>query len=124
MNRKFKIDLFELAFLAETCIPPRPIARTMFWFDLCDVYYHEMSNNERLQMFQFLKDKINLENEDCRYFFARYNPLNQYRVSCFYMGKAQEVDCFRFNEKYHTNKQQTINEQYIKKVIRLSEATQ
>ena len=27
----FEIDFFELAILAEACIPPRPIARAMFW---------------------------------------------------------------------------------------------
>jgi len=43
MDRRFKIDFLELYFLAEACIPPRPIARAMFWDDLCDKYYHEMT---------------------------------------------------------------------------------
>jgi len=34
----FQIDFFELAFLAEACIPPRPIARMMFWQHLTDYY--------------------------------------------------------------------------------------
>jgi hypothetical protein len=119
MERKFKIDIFELYFIAESCIPPRPIARAMFWDDLCDKYYHEMTSSERLKMFTFLKDKINLENEDCRYFFARYNPLNQYEVDCFFNGKADTHLAFRWNEKYQMNKTQSINENYIKEIRKI-----
>ena len=43
---EFKIDFFELAFLAEACIPPVPIARAMFFADLSDKYYHQMTQEE------------------------------------------------------------------------------
>lgn len=57
---KFEIDFFELLFLAEVCKPPRPIARAMFWQDLCDKHYHTMSENERLKMYDFLNKDLNL----------------------------------------------------------------
>lgn len=113
----FKIDFFELMFLAEVCIPPRPIARAMFWGNLCDVHYYAMSEEEKIRAFEWLQPKLDLENEDCRLFFARFNPKNQYLVSCFHNGKAEEIQCFRFNEKYHTSKNQSVNEQYIKSVV-------
>lgn len=117
----FTIDFFELMFLAEACIPPRPIARTTFWYDLCDKHYHKMSQDERERAFDWItkKDGFNLENEDCRHFFARYNPKNQFRVKCFYEGKAQKVDAYRFNERYHTARNKTINEEYIKEVEKI-----
>jgi len=70
-------------------------------------------------MFEFLKDKINLENEDCRYFFARFNPLNQYEVDSFFQGKADTHLAFMWNEKYQMTKTQSINEQYIKEVRKI-----
>lgn len=116
----FTIDFFELLFLAEVCVPPRPIARAMFWDSMSDVHYHKMSDNERLRMFTFLKPKLDLENEDCRYFFARYNPLNQYMVSCFHNGKAEEIHCFRFNEQFYTSKNSHVNPEYIKSATKFT----
>lgn len=113
----FTIDFFELLFLAEACIPPQPIARACFFENMSDVHYHQMSIDERFRMFEMIKPKLNLENEDCRYFFARYNPKNQYLVSCFHNGKADEIHCFRFNELYHTSKNRSVNPQYIKSAI-------
>ena len=115
----FKIDFFELMFLAEVCIPPRPIARAMFWENLCDVHYHSMSEDEKVKAFEWLKPKLDLENEDCRLFFARFNPKNQFLVSCFHNGKAEEIQCFRFNELYHTAKNCSVNPNYIKSANRI-----
>jgi hypothetical protein len=116
---EFKIDFFELMFLAEACIPPRPIARAMFFQDMSDKYYHQMTDNERNRAFEWLtkNDYFKLEEEDCHLFFARFNPKNQYKVSCFHHGKAQEIDCFRFNDKYHTSKNTSVNEEYIKSAV-------
>ena len=110
----FTIDFFELAFLVEACIPPRPIARSMFFDDVSDKHYHKMTNEERQRLFDWISPKLNLENENCRYFYARFNPKNQYLVSCFYEGEAQELECFRFNERYHTSKNKFVNSEYIK----------
>lgn len=51
---KFKIDFFELLFLAEACIPPSPIARATFWQNLTNVYYEQMTDNERSRLFSFM----------------------------------------------------------------------
>ena len=109
----FNIDLFQLAFLAEACIPPQPIARHSFWYELCDMHYHKMTDDERLLIFEWISTKLDLNDEECRYFFARYNPENQYVVATSINGKVQKLQAFRFNENFQITKYQTINEDYI-----------
>jgi len=115
----FKIDFFELMFLAESCIPPAPIARTTFWHDLCDVHYHKMSKQQRAKCFEWIKQKLDLHNEECRYFYARFNPLNQYSVKFFFQAKAQDIEVFRFNDKYQVSRYVSINEDYVKAVDKI-----
>jgi hypothetical protein len=116
----FKIDFFELMFLAEVCIPPTPIARAVFFENLSNIYYNQMSDDERKRAFEWITKKENFKlashEEDCQLFYARFNPDNQYRVSCFYNGKREVHDCFKFNNKYHISKTTSICEEYIKSV--------
>jgi hypothetical protein len=78
----FKIDFFEFAFLVEACIPPKPIARTMFWRDVINVYYHEMSTSERDRLFEWITEDSNFDitDKDAKWFYDRYNPDNQYVI--------------------------------------------
>lgn len=77
---RFSIDFFELMFLAEACIPPVPIARACFWESLINDHYHQLTSDQRKQMFHCItrNPKFDIENEDCQWFYARYNPDNQY----------------------------------------------
>lgn len=82
---EFKIDFFELAFLAEACIPPRPIARTMFWQHLTDVYWEQMTEDQRDHLFDWMNMNENYKrsletNEDTKMFHARFDPDSQYMV--------------------------------------------
>lgn len=117
---KFCIDFFEFIFLLESCIPPTPIARALFWERSIDELYHVLTENEKEKAFKWITQnhRFDQSNEDCRLFYARYNPLNQYQVKCFYDGKAQVVDCFKWNDKYHVSKTKSVNEEYISEVIR------
>lgn len=112
------IDFFELAFLAESCIPPRPIARASFWDRLINEIHGQLSINERQRLFNWItkNDLFNKENEDCQWFYARFNPKNQFNVSCFYNGKASTIQCFRKDDKYWTSKTRSVNEEYIKSI--------
>lgn len=110
---EFKIDFFELAFLAEACIPPVPIARAMFFNDLSDKFYGQMTQDERNKLFEWLSPKLDLTNEDCQHFFARFNIFNQYRVKTTYNGRTDEIYAYKFNNKYHVTKSKSINEDYI-----------
>lgn len=115
---KITIDFFELAFLAETCIPPRPIARVMFWHRLINDIYYQLNDGERQNMFEWMQrsSSFDLNNEDCQWFFARFNPKNQFEVSCFHRGKAEAIQCFKRDDKYWTAINTSINQDYIKSV--------
>lgn len=115
IKKPFKIDFFELMFLAQVCIPPVPIARAMFWQDLSDIHYHEMSQSERKRMFDFIvnQDNFTLENKDHDYFFCRFYKFNQYSVEC--EGMKGSIKVFKYEGKYHKSENTSINDAYILK---------
>jgi len=119
-NTRFTVDFFELMFLAESVIPKRPIARSMCFDDFSEKHYHKMNSNQREQFFNHVQEctGFSLENEQCRHFYARFNPKNQYVVSYFYEGKVDDVLCYRFNEEYRITKNKFISSKYIKNVVR------
>jgi hypothetical protein len=115
---KFQIDFFELAFLAEACIPPRPIARSMFWKDLTDKFWHQMSEGERIHLFEWLQlncgYKDSLEKQaDTQIFHARFDPNNQYIVKTNLKGNEEEHRTFKMGDIYYTNTNSSIVEEYI-----------
>lgn len=114
----FTIDFFELAFLAEACIPPRPIARAMFWQSLTDRYWYEMTEGERIHMFEWLQKSWVYEEslekeEDTQVFHARFNPDNQYMVKTNYNGNEEEHRTFKMGERYYIKRNTSISEEYI-----------
>ena len=119
------IDFFEFSFLVEACIPPRPIARTMFWQDVIDKYYHRLSQNERDRLFDWINrcDSFNYNldsNEDCQLFNARFDKNNQFLVHTFFGGEEKIIEAFLLDGKYHTSKTTSINEEYITKIEKLN----
>ena len=116
---KFEIDFFELAFLAEACIPPVPIARASFFADLSDKYYSQMTQDERNRLFEWISPKLDLTDEDCQHFYARFNEKNQYKVKTTYNGETKEQNAYLFNGEYHVSKNQFIDEKYIDSVTPL-----
>lgn len=119
---KFTIDFFELSFLAEACIPPRPIARSMFWYDLIDKHYNIMSVSERNRLFEWIQKNSNfdLKNEDCQWFYDRFNPDNQFDVHTDFKKKKEVVECFKHNDKYYIKRNTFIAEEYIDRVDKSS----
>ncbi len=112
------IDFFELAFLAEACIPPRPIARMMFWQNLTNVYWNNMTEGERAHIFDWLNKNPwypeSLEKEDeTKIFHARFDPDNQYMVKTLYEGKEEEHRAFRLNDRFYTGRTKFIADEYI-----------
>jgi hypothetical protein len=114
----FTIDFFELSFLAEACIPPRPIARTMFWQNLTNVYWEQMTENERGRLFSWLQlnmmyEESLKEEEDTQIFHARFDPSNQYEVTYEYDGQKGKQRAFLFRERYWTSTRKYISPEYI-----------
>lgn len=117
----FNIDFFEFAFLVESCIPPRPIARAMFWDDVINKHYRTMTVDERKQLYGWIKrnwafgEGFKKGNEDCLLFVARFNPENQYIVTTNYNGEIKQIECFKWDGKFHTSKSTSIQFEYITK---------
>lgn len=103
---EYKIDFFELGFLAATCIPPAPIARACFWDKMIDVFYHEMSIDERRRMYEWMNRNTTysirlVENEEVQMFDARYNPDNQYAITMRLDNGAEVIyECFKYKDEY------------------------
>lgn len=115
---KFTIDFFELAFLAEACIPPRPIARTMFWQNLTNRYWHQLNEGERVHLFEWLQKNLRYEEslakeEDTQIFHARFDPDNQYLVKTKYEGKEEEHRAFKRGDRYYTGTNTFVSEEFI-----------
>lgn len=129
MEKKFKIDFIELSFLAEACIPPRPIARAMFWDDLIEKYYHDLTQNERNNLFEWMnrnstfQHSLENKNEDCYLFNARFDPNNQYLVTTVFGGKEETKDCFKWQDRHHISRNKLIVEEYITKIEKTNNAT-
>ena len=125
----FNIDFFEFAFLAEACIPPRPIARTAFWQNLTKIYWEQMSEAERAHIFEWLQKnpwyaESLAKEENTQIFHARFDPDNQYMVTTVYEGEEQTRRAFKrpgpesegFSNRYYIGHDTFIDEKYIKSV--------
>jgi hypothetical protein len=110
MAKRFKIDFFELSFLAEACIPPKPIARTSFWYDLIDIHYKLMTDDERAHLFEWIVKNPHFDetNEDCRLFRDRFDRACQYVVVTKSEGRTQVHETFLHKGEYHVARNTTI----------------
>ena len=123
MKNNFEIDFFELTFLAVACIPPSPIARTMFWQRLCTSIYDELDKQQRSNMFEWVTREhgFDKEDDDCHVFYDRYDPNNQYEIE-YNLPKDKErgvLTCFFHKGFYRTNKTTKIDPKYITNITRL-----
>ena len=120
----FTIDFFELAFLAEACIPPNPIARTMFWQHLTDVYWEQMSEEEREHLFEWLNRNDNYKRslekeEETQIFHARFDPDSQYMVHTTMNGKDDVNRAFKYKDLYYVKRNSWITPEFITKVEKI-----
>ena len=120
----FTIDFFELAFLAEACIPPNPIARTMFWQRLTNVYWEQMTEEEREHLFEWLNRNDNYKRslekeEETQIFHARFDPDNQYIVYTTMNGKDDVNRVFKYKDLYYVRSNSWITPEFITKVEKL-----
>jgi hypothetical protein len=119
MENKFTIDFFELAILAEACIPPRPIARAMFWQSLTDKYWEQLSEGERIHLFEWMQkswvyEESLAKEEDTQVFHARFDPDNQYIVKSNYHAPLEEDHrTFKMGDRYYIKRNTWISEEYI-----------
>ncbi len=122
----FNIDFFELGFLAEVCVPPTPIARSMFWQNLTDKYWQQMTEEERGHLFEWLnrnekyKRSLEEEEEETKIFHARFNPDNQYSVLIHHESSQSEYRAFKYGERFFVRRNTWIDESSIVEVKKLN----
>jgi hypothetical protein len=121
----FQIDFFELAFLAEACIPPRPIARMMFWQHLTDKYWDQMSDPQRTHIWNWLQKNLYYEEslkteEETQIFHARFDPDNQYMVHTNFHGVEDKRRAFKMGDRYYITRTTSIADEYIVEVIKFT----
>jgi len=122
---KFEIDFFELSFLAEACIPPRPIARTHFWEQLTYRYWHEMTLDEKSRMFEWVQRHGDYQtvlkngNDYIRIFHARFDPDNQYTITVNDNGLTFMYAAFKIGDQYWTDTRTSIVEDNIIKIEKI-----
>ena len=97
----------------------------MFWKELINVYYDQLSNEERVRLYEWLnrnesyKRGLKEGHEDILCFEARYNPDNQYKVWYKIEKESGFVDTFLYNDKFHTGSNIWIAPEYIEKTEKL-----
>jgi hypothetical protein len=126
-KQRFKIDFFEFSFLVEACIPPRPIARAMFWDNVINEYYHELTHDERARLHEWVNRNPSMQhalehnNEDAIEFNLRYDPNNQYEVRTEYEGKEKIVKAYKGGDSYYIAINKSISPEFIKEVNRIEQ---
>lgn len=120
-KNEYSIDFFELMFLAESVIPPNPIARSMCFDSFSEKHYHNMNDKQRLQFFTHVQNcnGFNIQNEQCKHFVARFNPDNQYLINTLYNGKKETLNCYLYDNEYRTSINQFVDKKYIESVEKL-----
>lgn len=121
-KQRFQIDFIEFAFLVEACIPPAPISRTYFFQNVIDRYYHEMTPNERRQLFNFINRSCRFDTKEelCAMFNARFDPENQYFVTIKNDDLEYTEETFLYKDEYHVSKSTSILKKYITKVEKIT----
>ena len=122
---RFSIDFFEFSFLVCACIPPTPIARGMFWDNVINEYYHELTPEERVKLHEWVNREYSMQhalekgNEDAIEFNLRYDPDNQYEVRTEFKGKEEIVQAYKDGDRYYIEINKWIAPEFIKEVIKL-----
>lgn len=122
-DQEFSINFNELCILAEVCMPPSPIARSVFWAKLTDEISLQLTEAQKAELFKLIteKDYFNKNNRDAQLFYARFNPQNQYVVSVEIEGLYQQFRCWLFEGNYRITTTQDIIPKYIFKVEKYRE---
>jgi hypothetical protein len=117
----FSIDFFELMFLAESVIPPTPIARSMCFDDFSERHYHKMNADQRKQFLNHVKKCVgfSLDKDKCLHFYNRFNPENQFEVTAEFNGETSLTICYEHNNNYHVSLNRFVDKKYIKKIVRI-----
>jgi hypothetical protein len=80
-----------------------------------------MSYEQRKGIFNFIRknDRFDLNNEGCKIFYYRFNPDNQYIVTCNYDVSQPNFEAFLMDEKYWINSNTYITPELITNIEKI-----
>jgi hypothetical protein len=87
--------------------------------DVIDRYYFQMILKKREHIFVWITPKLNMKHQESNFFYATYNPENQYLVKTLCQEKEEDVEAFLFDEKYMFTSVKEINEDYVLSIDKL-----
>lgn len=116
--KTFNIDFGAFCMLCVATIPSQKQIHTVFWSQLINEYYHQLSDDQRILIWSFVLNNpsFSLKNHHCAVFDARFNPENQYLITTEHDGEPEYIQAFLFNSLYHTGSQMFIQPHIIVKV--------
>lgn len=114
-----KIDYFEFLVLIEASWSSGTILRHSIMQKAINVWYHELTKNERLRAFEFFK-KTQKETESIQIeFMDRFNHDNQYHVFLKKGKEKQNAECYFSNGQYKITTNTFCPKEYIIKIVDL-----
>lgn len=114
--KDMQIDYFEFLILVDSSWHSGTILRHSVLLKAMDVWYHEMTDNDRARAFEYVTRTQKVENETHRRFLARFDPDNQYDVTSEGKGIKGTKRCYLFEGKYWDTVNSFAGEEWIKKV--------
>lgn len=130
MAATLSLDRFELMWLVEGAVGKSHLRWGIYDMMVNDVW-PQLNDNEREFLYTYIKRDISWHFENSTdttprdYFYqmlARYNPVNQYRVT-LKRGREKSVveeNAYLWNDKYYVGWQRYCAQEYVKKVERKS----
>jgi hypothetical protein len=96
----------------------------MFWQHLTDVYWEQMTEDQRDHLFDWLNrddryQKSLIAEGETKIFNARFDPDNQYMVHTTMNGMDNSIHTFKWNELYYVKRNTWISPEFITKVEKL-----
>jgi hypothetical protein len=104
-------------------MPPKPIARTVLYKNVIDFYYNQLNSEERKTLFNWITESSNFDTSESlnQWFYARYNPDNQYKVTGKYMKDEHEIyNCFLKDGRYYLKIDNWISSEYITNIEKIN----
>ena len=110
------IDYFEFIVLIEASWHSGTILRHSIMEKAINVWYRDLSWNERARAYEFFNRTQEAKNEIQERFLARFNPDNQFRVESVGKGLKRTDILYLYDGKYWDSTTSYADEKYIKKV--------
>ena len=110
------IDYFEFTVLVEASWHSGTILRHSIMEKAINVWYKDLTWNDRARAFEFFNRTQKAENEIQKRFLARFDPSNQYKVESAGKGIKRVDILYLYEGEYWDSTRSFAAKEYIKKI--------